>query len=149
MARVKLSKSEVLKRKKITDKNWYLKNKAHKQAYDKARRAKLGESLKKKQRERYLLRRKRAIKNANNWRFANPEKAALIRQNWAKRNKEKRYAQSCVASALKKGALKKRPCEKCSCKKVDAHHDDYTKPLKVRWLCRKHHLELHRIDSKK
>jgi hypothetical protein len=27
---------------------------------------------------------------------------------------------------------------------VHGHHDDYQKPLVVRWLCRRHHGEVHR-----
>jgi len=45
--------------------------------------------------------------------------------------------------AIASGALLRRPCEVCGAEKVDAHHDDYSKPLDVRWLCRPHHLELH------
>lgn len=45
---------------------------------------------------------------------------------------------------IKKGVLIKQPCEVCGEVKVDAHHDDYTKPLDIRWLCRKHHLAHHR-----
>jgi hypothetical protein len=26
---------------------------------------------------------------------------------------------------------------------VDAHHDQYDEPLRVRWLCRRHHTRLH------
>lgn len=41
--------------------------------------------------------------------------------------------------------LPKQPCEVCG-KETDvhAHHDDYGKPLEVRWLCRTHHLAAHR-----
>ena len=47
---------------------------------------------------------------------------------------------------IKMGILVRQSCEVCkSDKKADAHHDDYNKPLEVRWLCRKHHNEHHRI----
>lgn len=37
-----------------------------------------------------------------------------------------------------------RACEVCGrTRNVDAHHDDYAKPLDVRWLCRSHHRKLH------
>lgn len=52
-------------------------------------------------------------------------------------------ARQAVSRAVRSGLLHKQPCEKCGCTKVDAHHDDYSKPLDVRWLCRKHHLMEH------
>lgn len=30
------------------------------------------------------------------------------------------------------------------CKEAQAHHEDYTKPFDVVWLCTKHHAERHR-----
>jgi hypothetical protein len=44
---------------------------------------------------------------------------------------------------IKAGNLIKKPCEICGDLKVHAHHDDYHKPLHVRWLCAKHHREFH------
>ena len=35
-------------------------------------------------------------------------------------------------------------CEVCGTKPADAHHDDYSKHLEVRWLCEPHHAEAHR-----
>ena len=38
--------------------------------------------------------------------------------------------------------LSPKPCEVCgTLQGVQRHHDDYEKPLEVRWLCRKHHAE--------
>ncbi|MCJ8053878.1 hypothetical protein GB928_018640 [Shinella curvata] len=48
-----------------------------------------------------------------------------------------------VRSALKKGLLNKEPCEVCGAENVDAHHDDYSRPGVVRWLCRLHHRHHH------
>lgn len=49
-----------------------------------------------------------------------------------------------VQGAIKTGRLKKLPCEVCGEPIVEAHHDDYDKPLDVKWLCKKHHHELHK-----
>ena len=66
-----------------------------------------------------------------------------VRERWLDRNAFKRVAQITVGNAIRDGKLLRKPCEKCGAK-ADAHHDDYSKPLDVRWLCRKHHMEHHR-----
>ena len=48
-----------------------------------------------------------------------------------------------VYKALKSGVLVKGKCEVCGVSKVEAHHDDYSKPLEVRWRCKEHHTEIH------
>src|SRR5690348_139354 len=52
-------------------------------------------------------------------------------------------ARAAVQQAILSGRLERQPCEVCGAKTVDAHHDDYTQPLEVRWLCRRHHRQLH------
>jgi hypothetical protein len=54
------------------------------------------------------------------------------------RNKARSYANV----YLRRGKLKRQGCEVCG-KKAEMHHDDYAKPLDIRWLCRQHHLEIH------
>jgi hypothetical protein len=53
-------------------------------------------------------------------------------------------AQNKVAQAITAGKLEKQPCEECGNEKAVAHHDDYDKPLEVRWLCYRHHRLWHR-----
>lgn len=72
------------------------------------------------------------------------------REYWCKYMKEHpelNKAHYKVASAIKKGLLEKRPCENCGDKVSEAHHDDYNKPLEVRWLCKKCHMEWHRLNK--
>lgn len=58
-------------------------------------------------------------------------------------------AHTMVTKAIRDGRLTRQPCEVCGAGKVDAHHDDYDKPLEVRWLCRLHHHHLHLQDPRK
>jgi hypothetical protein len=53
-------------------------------------------------------------------------------------------AGAAVAAAVRSGTLKKMPCEVCGDIKAEAHHEDYDKPLDIRWLCRKHHRGRHK-----
>lgn len=62
---------------------------------------------------------------------------------------EKRAARILTGNAIKNGRLIKKPCEVCGNKKVHAHHDDYCKPLDVRWLCTRHHREWHKTNEPK
>ncbi len=58
--------------------------------------------------------------------------------------KQKDNARSYANVYQRRGKLLKQPCEVCGNLKSEKHHDDYSKPLEVRWLCRKHHLEHHK-----
>ena len=61
-------------------------------------------------------------------------------KEWRLRNKDKRKAQMIIFSALRNGTLKKEKCF-CGKRKVEAHHEDYSLPLNIIWLCKKHHIE--------
>ena len=53
-----------------------------------------------------------------------------------------------VNNAIRDRRLIRLPCEICGDAKADGHYKDYSKPLDVRWLCRKHHKELHKARFK-
>lgn len=56
----------------------------------------------------------------------------------------KAFAHHAVSNAVRDGKLVRQDCEACgSSKYVHAHHDDYNKPLEVRWLCAAHHRQWH------
>ncbi len=78
------------------------------------------------------------------------------------RSKQKLYCRECKDAVVRpyqalqrrahleftKARLERRiipqPCERCGSPKVHGHHEDYSKPLEVMWLCTKHHGERHR-----
>ena len=44
-------------------------------------------------------------------------------------------------------AYNNRGC-RCGVVKVQAHHEDYTKPLEVTWLCSACHAKVHKLSRK-
>jgi hypothetical protein len=56
---------------------------------------------------------------------------------------QKSRAVSLVNLAIKRGDLVRGACEVCGSAESHGHHDDYSKPLKVRWLCSLHQSEEH------
>lgn len=52
-------------------------------------------------------------------------------------------ATNSVNNAIRDGKLFKQSCEVCGKLETHAHHDDYLKPLNVRWLCAVHHNQWH------
>lgn len=66
---------------------------------------------------------------------------------YAQRHPVKRAAQIKASNAIRDGRLKREPCEVCGSAKAQAHHDDYNKPLDVRWLCTTHHAEWHKSNE--
>lgn len=59
-----------------------------------------------------------------------------------------RKAQGIMSRAIKRGDLVRQPCEACGStgtgkSPVHGHHDDYTRPLDVRWLCPACHTREH------
>ncbi len=67
-------------------------------------------------------------------------------ERWAAAHPDRNGAKIIVNNAVRDGRL--TPWPVCSvpscCAKPEAHHPDYSKPLDVVWLCRKHHYGAHR-----
>jgi transposase-like protein len=69
--------------------------------------------------------------------------ATKAKKRYIERSAIKRGAHVIVGNAIRDGRLIRMPCEICGSVSVHAHHDDYAKPLEVRWLCPKHHKQWH------
>ena len=61
-------------------------------------------------------------------------------------NPHKRAAHWATSNTIRDGRLIRQPCEVCGHEPAEAHHDDYNKPLDVRWLCTTHHAEHHKRE---
>lgn len=65
-------------------------------------------------------------------------------KHYRERFPKKYRAHQMVAYAIKAGNLVAEPCEQCSrADGTHAHHDDYSKPLNIRWLCPPCHKRWH------
>jgi len=87
------------------------------------------------------------VRRKKAWRENNLEKARkkgiAYTRKYRETNKLKCWARYQVRKALRNGTLCKEPCKVCGSLDVEAHHEDYNKPLDVTWLCGEHHDNLH------
>lgn len=87
----------------------------------------------------------RRFNAANRHKYRDAQKRAD--EKWRLLNPEKHAAHVAVHRATESGRLTRMPCEVCGKRKSEAHHDDYSRPLDVRWLCRKHHMAHHKATA--
>jgi len=73
-----------------------------------------------------------------------PARVRGYKEKWAARNQYKRKAQHTLGNAIRDGKIQRQACERCGSLRSQGHHEDYSKPLEVIWLCPKHHGERHR-----
>jgi len=84
--------------------------------------------------------------------WATSEAGKASQRKWQRKaylaSPKKFLAHSAVRYALETDRLVKSPCEICGSRQTEAHHDNYSRPLDVRWLCRRHHADLHTRSRK-
>lgn len=73
----------------------------------------------------------------------NRPKLAEYKARHRKLHPDRAKARNAITMKLAKLRLTPLPCATCQATPTQAHHKDYSKPLEVTWLCRKHHLEAH------
>lgn len=99
-------------------------------------------------RDKYQVRRKENDNNKKQCkRYYREHKDDLyLKEKQRKENHPEKFnAKWKVEVAIKKGVLRKpNKCQNCDIEtKVQAHHEDYNKPLVVMWLCRECHNKIH------
>jgi hypothetical protein len=66
------------------------------------------------------------------------------KKRWQALNRHKVKAHNALNNAVKGKRIEVMPCEVCgSIVNIHGHHEDYSKPLAVNWLCKKHHDKVH------
>ena len=81
----------------------------------------------------------KVIESNKTWYVRNKELLRKMRKAWRLANPEKVLAHQRVKSAIVRGYLIRLPCHICDNPKSEAHHEDYSKPYEVFWLCHRHH----------
>ena len=75
-----------------------------------------------------------------------PHRRALIKTavaNWGVTYPERLKSKNILQRAVASGVVKKQPCFVCGESTTEAHHPDYSAPLDVVWLCKRHHEQVH------
>ena len=87
----------------------------------------------------YIKNRTTRIAKTLAWVKKNPQKVKAIRL----KHYQKYVARYKVHNAIRSGILKQSPCNNCGNEKVQAHHENYAKPLEIIWMCAPCHSAKH------
>lgn len=92
----------------------------------------------------YAANRDKQVAHQRAYYAAHRDELLAQKRAYRMKNRHKARAHDLVRRALARGELISQPCERCGAtEQVDAHHEDYTKPLDVVWLCRQCHAQRH------
>lgn len=69
--------------------------------------------------------------------------AAQIGRDWRAKNGVKAVAHAVFHKAVRRGVIAPQPCIICGKAKAEGHHENYSRPLEVIWLCKSHHMMRH------
>jgi len=78
------------------------------------------------------------------------ESVRKSKEKWDIKNPKKKWCATSIGNAVRdKKITKPTLCSKCSKKpkRLHGHHDDYDRPLDVRWLCPACHISWHRENG--
>lgn len=102
-----------------------------------------------KSKRHYQEARKERIEVIRRWQQANPERTAEHRRGQYERTPALIIARVLLGKAVRDGRITKPDgCEDCGqvtpSRRLHGHHQDYSKPLDVEWLCKDCHWDRHR-----
>ena len=125
------------------NKRWRDENRDRIASYGKAYHVNNRDRIRERKRKYHVNNRDRIRAYKKAYYAENLDKLRAYNRAYRTANSQKSRTHTITSIAIRAGRLVRQPCEVCGHEKVDAHHDDYSKPLEVRWLCRQHHAELH------
>ena len=99
-------------------------------------------------RKRSVLPHRAELRKKVNTQWQRDGRRLEVMRRYREKYPEKYKAITMVHNALRSGKLiQPNSCEKCGkvTRNIEGHHDDYSKPLDVRWLCLSCHAETRRI----
>ena len=88
--------------------------------------------------------------NRNNQRYCKSCHAEYMRlhrpkyKDLSREQKKKSNARAYANVYKNRGKLLEQPCKSCG-DAAEMHHENYNKPLEIKWLCRECHLKVHNL----
>ena len=114
---------------KQRSKDWYEKNKKY---------------ALERQQKYYIENAEERLKYQKEWRHTESGCDSRRRSNYKMyyKHHDRTLCRDRFKKAVKKGWIVRKPCEICGDVKSQGHHEDYSQPYEVRWLCDTHHKEV-------